>query len=194
MIIHNKAMFYLLAHHGLCGNTPRFWRTAVAFAAHLAQTKTWDTPQYGARSITPSATTYYNLNGAAALEVLKEYSTTYVITEVPMAQDRGLFALQGELSIVDGEYYLHAALNNRPQRIALADCFATCILRGATARLLLKQQCDAGSLDMLDVLLETYDAPYPRSTVIEFVVMPPSVPRIGRYPYLNTLIWEVRSY
>lgn len=194
MLIRNKKTFYQLATAGLCGNTPRTWHSPYSFAEHLARTHTHDARIYGVRRTQRLLPCWYELSGDAARLILIRYADTAIITERPACQIADVATLQGELSIINGQWYLRAGFTNVAQRKLFEDEKQPTIVTGAAARLLIMQFCDAGSIEMIDTLFDIYEQPYPIQTTIEFCVIPPGFPRIGRQPWLNTIIWEVRHY
>jgi len=127
---------------------------------------------------------------AVAAAIKKFAGESFIITKAPPKQNERYHTLQGELTYQNKDFYLFYALQWGYMRKVLE---SGRVAAGLDAVRLITRFCDKKSVEMLFGLLDKYTfagAP----PIVELTVFPPEVPKIGRFPEMNTLIWEVRHY
>lgn len=181
MLIEKKSQFYELSLRGLCGNTPRVWRSLEEFYSQR------EIPKY----VTVRSLEFNSFmkpiidSGELATVVSAATPGTYVINEIP---DPGLSRLiQGELTWVNGQWYLFYSSSSEPMRRALMKDGRHAY--GMVALNMVKAVATPSDFEDVMWIMDEYceRQVYP---VIEFTVFPAC---IGSIPNRNTLIWEVRS-
>jgi hypothetical protein len=105
----------------------------------------------------------------------------YVIYESP---PNNVGTIQGEVSVVYGEWYLTYSMSHRPMREALE--IDTRHAAGLAAKLILKDYLWSASYDEIEFLLNEYDY-----HTVEFSAYSVA---LGIFKGRNAIIWEVRSY
>lgn len=188
--IKTKQDFYRLTNQGLCGNTPRTWNSAEEFFQDFDGTAD---EKVGIRSLNISSPTCKS--AVLVSELLSEtvvlHPGSFVITRIPARQDEDFLCLQGEIGFVYEELQLHYTNKWGYMRKQLAEHGK--YAKTLEALSLVKSYCDRKSQDMIWDLFSRFHLPKEDLT-IEFTVFPEEIPRIGVFPDLNTLIWEVRHY
>lgn len=189
MLIPNKKIFYDLASKGLCGNTPKTWNS---FLDYINNNGAETHPIVGLRRLvnahkTLSPGMHYSKLPNYLLQHMIEPGT-YIITAVPNPTLDHTLRIQGELTWINGSWYLYYTHKGGYMRQALIDepNHAT----GWKVIELLRKYCSHSDYNDLMSLFEKYteDTNYP---VIEFSV---TRDNCGRIPGRNTIIWEIRHY
>jgi hypothetical protein len=182
MLIKTKNQFYELSMKGLCGNTPKVWWSLDDFYSQQYR------PMYVTLRSLKSNSSF--LKPIILVTELRDAigdaaNGTYVINEIP--NPHLTRAIQGELTWVNGSWYLYYARSSEPMRKALEkDGRHT---YGFTALNKIKSVATPSDFDDLMWIMDAYSEKYVYP-VIEFTVFNCCVGSIrGR----NTLIWEVRS-
>lgn len=181
--ISNKRIFYDLASMGLCGNTMLTWRTLDDYWPHRHRY-----PMIGVRRITPGAKGNYKLHYEELHDVLLNVpSDDYIISGIPGANHKG--GLQGELSWINGSWYLYYSHRSGLQRDVLR-------INGNHAkgwqviRLLRYHLTPSDYDDLIDLFhYYTIDGEFP---TIEFAVLKNPGPTTIKSR--NAVIWEIRHY
>jgi hypothetical protein len=189
MIIKNKQEFYRLASLGLCGNTPKTWKSIEEYWPDRKKHSITGVRRIGINNPTLITATHFS-ELKQKIKQNRITENTYIITVVPIDEKkrRTEKLLQGEFSWVNGNYVLFYALQSGYMRWALKEFGKHAF--GFSALNLMKQYCTPSDYqDIMDLFDKyTVENQYP---TIEFSVLSEN---IGRLQGRNTLIWEIRHY
>jgi hypothetical protein len=183
-MIRNKRTFYKLASSGKCGNIPKMWMSVDDYWPYR---KLY--PYVSVRRLRINKPVFPYTHFKQLKEVVSDIAEgDYIINSIPIGNDDCNCKIQGELSWVNGEWWMYYTHTGGYMRKALLDdghhVYGWKVLR------LLRNYCTPADFDDLVELFDMYtdDGRYP---VIEFSVL---AGHVGIYQDRNTLIWEIRHY